>query len=77
MNRFPLVVVVGAVLVILGLIGFAIPMFTTQETTELARVGELKLQTTQTTSHIISPLLSGGVLVLGVILMGVGLYRKK
>lgn len=76
MNRFPFVVA-GAVLVVLGLIGFAIPMFTTEQTTELARVGELKLQTTQTTSHIIPPLLSGGVLVLGGILMIVGLYRKK
>lgn len=76
MGRFPLVGA-GAVLVILGLIGFAIPMFTTQETTELARVGELRLQTTQTTSHIIPPLLSGGLLAIGVILMGVGLYRKK
>ncbi len=76
MNRSPLVVV-GALLVVLGLIGFAIPIFTTQETTELARVGELKLQTTQTTSHIIPPLLSGGVLVVGVLLLGAGFYRKK
>lgn len=76
MNRSPLIVV-GAVLVILGLMGFAIPIFTTQETTELARVGELKLQATETTSHIIPPLLSGGVLVLGVVLIGAGLYRKK
>ncbi len=76
MNRSPLVVV-GAVLVVLGLIGFAIPIFTTQETTELARVGELKLQATETTSHIIPPLLSGGVLALGVVLIGAGLYRKK
>lgn len=76
MNRSPLVVV-GALLVVLGLIGFAIPIFTTQETTELARVGELKLQTTQTTSHIIPPLLSGGVLVVAVLLLGAGFYRKK
>jgi hypothetical protein len=76
MNRSPLVVV-GAILVILGLIAFAIPIFTTQETTELARVDELKLQATETTSHIIPPLLSGGVLVLGVVLIGAGLYRKK
>jgi hypothetical protein len=76
MNRSPLIVV-GAILVVLGLMGFAIPIFTTQETTELARVGELKLQATETTSHIIPPLLSGGVLVLGVVLIGAGLYRKK
>ena len=76
MNRSPLVIV-GAVLVVLGLVGFAIPIFTTQETTELARVGELKLQATESTSHVIPPLLSGGVLVLGVVLIGAGLYRKK
>ena len=76
MSRSPLIVV-GAVLVVLGLIGFAIPIFTTQETTELARVGELKLQTTQTTSHVIPPLLIGGVLVAGVLLLGAGFYRKK
>ncbi|MDP2372256.1 hypothetical protein [Reyranella sp.] len=76
MNRSPLIVV-GAILVVLGLMGFAIPIFTTQETTELAKVGELKLQATETTSHIIPPLLSGGVLVLGVVLIGAGLYRKK
>ncbi|MDI1287281.1 MAG: hypothetical protein PSV46_23045 [Reyranella sp.] len=76
MNQSPLVVV-GAILVVLGLIGFAIPIFTTQETTELARVGELKLQATESTSHIIPPLLSGGVLVLGIVLIGAGLYRKK
>ncbi|MDP2330388.1 MAG: hypothetical protein Q8M19_06800 [Reyranella sp.] len=76
MSRSPLVVA-GAVLVVLGLMGFAIPIFTTQETTELARVSELKLQATETTSHIIPPLLSGGVLVLGIVLIGAGLYRKN
>lgn len=76
MSRFPLVAV-GAVLVVLGLIGFAIPIFTPQETTELARIGELKLQTTETTSHISPPQLSGGALVLGVVLIGRGFTLKK
>ena len=40
-------------------------------------MGELKLQATETTSHIIPPLLSGGVLALGVVLIGTGLYLKK
>ncbi len=70
-------VVIGTALVILGLIGFAFPIFTTKETTELARVGELKLETTQTTTHVIPPLLIGGVLVAGVVLLGAGLYRKR
>ncbi|TAJ97433.1 MAG: hypothetical protein EPO41_03240 [Reyranella sp.] len=70
-------VVIGTVLVVLGLIGFAFPMFTTKETTELARLGELKLETTQTTTHVVPPLVIGGVLVAGVILLGAGLYRKR
>lgn len=76
MSRSPLILI-GAVLVALGLIGFAIPMFTTQETRDVAKIGDLKIQTTETTSHIVPPLLSGGVLVLGVILIGAGVYRKR
>ncbi|MDP1750726.1 MAG: hypothetical protein Q8L22_14815 [Reyranella sp.] len=71
MSRSSLVAV-GAVLVVPGLIGFAIPIFTAQETTELARIGEFKLQATEMTSHIIPPLLAGGALVLGVVLIGAG-----
>lgn len=41
----------------------------------MARIGDLKLQTTESTSHVIPPLLSGSVLVLGVILIGAGLYQ--
>ncbi|MGZ5907060.1 MAG: hypothetical protein ACXWKQ_17075 [Reyranella sp.] len=66
----------GAVLVALGLIGFAMPIFTTQQTKEVARIGDVKLQTTESTSHVVPRLVRGGVLVLGVILIGAGLYRK-
>jgi hypothetical protein len=75
MSRSPLIVG-GAVLVALGLIGLAIPIFTTQQTKEMARIGDLTLQTTESTSYVVPPLLSGGVLVLGVILIGAGLYRR-
>ena len=37
----------GAVLLLLGLIGFAVPYFTTQQTKDVAKVGDLKLQTTE------------------------------
>jgi hypothetical protein len=76
MSRSPLIIG-GAVLVALGLIGFAIPLFTTQQTKDVARIGDLKLQTTESTSHVIPPLLSGGVLVLGAILIGAGLYQRR
>jgi hypothetical protein len=67
----------GLALVLLGLVGFAIPIFTTQQTKEVARIGDLKLQSTESTSHIIPPLLSGGALVLGVVLIGAGFYQKR
>jgi hypothetical protein len=71
------IVIIGVILVIVGVLGFAIPVFTTQNTEEVARIGNLKLQNTEDTSHRIPPILSGGVLVLGLILIGTGLYQKR
>ncbi len=67
----------GAVLIVLGLLGFAVPIFTTQQTEEVAHVGDLKLQTTENTSHVIPSFLSAGALVLGIVLVGGGLYQKR
>jgi hypothetical protein len=67
----------GAALVLLGLVAFAIPVFTTQQTTDVARIGDLRLQTTESRSHVIPPFLGGGALVLGVILIGAGFYQKR
>jgi hypothetical protein len=66
----------GAVLVLLGLLGFAVPFFTTQQTKDVATIGDLKLQTTESRSFAIPPLVSGGALVLGVVLIGAGVYRR-
>ena len=67
----------GAALAVLGLIGLAIPVFTTQETKEVAKIGDLKLQTTENTSHVVPPLLSEGALALGIVLIGAGLYMRR
>jgi len=67
----------GAILILLGLIGFAIPIFTTQQTTDVARIGDLKIQTTESTSHVIPPIVSSGALVVGVLLLGAGLFQKR
>jgi hypothetical protein len=69
--------IAGVALVLLGLVGFAIPIFTTQQTKDVARIGDLKLQSTESTSHVIPPIVSGGALVLGVVLIGAGLYQKR
>jgi uncharacterized membrane protein len=76
MGRMNGLVIIGMILVVLGVLGFAIPVFTTQQTEEVARIGDLTLQNTEDTSHRIPPLLSGGALIAGLILIGTGLYRK-
>ena len=77
MGRMNGLIAIGAILVLLGVVGFAIPVFTTQETEEVARIGDLTLQSTEDTSHRIPPMLSGGVLLLGAILIGAGLYQRR
>ena len=67
----------GAVLVILGLLGFAVPFFSAQQTKDVAKIGDLKLQTTETTTYAIPPYVSGGALALGIVLIGAGLYQKR
>ena len=64
-------------LLIVGIVGLAVPVFTTHKTEDVAKIGDLKIQTTENTSHNIPPVLSGGVLALGVVLIGLGLYRKR
>jgi hypothetical protein len=69
--------IIGIILVVAGVVGFAVPVFTTQQTKEIARIGDVKLQDTEDTSHRIPPILSGGALVLGIILIGSSLYQKR
>jgi hypothetical protein len=70
-------VIGGAVLALLGLVGLAIPVFTTQQTKEVARIGDLKIETKENASYSVPPLVSGGALVIGVILIGAGFYQKR
>ena len=69
--------VAGILFAILGIAGLAIPVFTTQQTTDVAKVGDLKLQMQESTSYAIPPLASGGALAFGIVLIGAGLYRKR
>jgi hypothetical protein len=67
----------GEVLALPGLLAFSIAVFTTQQTSDVFKVGDLKLQTTQTRTFVIAPFLAGSALVLGVRLIGADLYRKR
>ena len=76
MNR-SIMTVLGVILVLVGLFAFAVPVFTTQHTEDVARVGDLKLQTTQRRSYEIPALVSGGVLLLGVVLIGAAVRQRR
>lgn len=67
----------GAVLVLVGLMMFAVPMFSTQHTEDVAKIGDLKLQTTERQWYVIPPIVSGGALILGVVLIGAGFYQRR
>jgi hypothetical protein len=79
MNRSTMnsLMICGAILVLVGLLAFAVPEFSTQHTEDVARIGNLKLQTTEHEWYFIPPIVSGGALVLGVILMGAGFYQRR
>ncbi len=67
----------GAVLAIVGLILLAYPFFTTQQTKDVANVGSLHLQENQQQTHMVPPILSGGVLAIGVVLLAGGLMKSQ
>jgi hypothetical protein len=72
-----MLVISGAILALLGVTGLAIPVFATQKTTEVAKIGDLKIDAQENTFHSIPPLISGSVLVLGILLIGGGLYQRR
>ena len=67
---------VGAALVLLGLFAMAVPYFTTTQTKDVAKIGDLSIQSKQETGHSIPPLVSGGMLVIGVVMLGAGLMKR-
>jgi hypothetical protein len=77
MSRMNGLMIVGVIFLIAGRLGFAIPVFTTQKTEDVVRLGDVRIQSTQDVSHNIPPILSGGLLILGVVLIGVGVYGRN
>ena len=69
------IVAAGAILALLGLLGLAIPVFSTSQTKNVAQLGDLKIQANEETSHAVPPMLAGGALLVGLMLVGVG-YMK-
>ena len=67
---------IGAILAIVGFIMFAYPFFTTHQTKEVAHVGPLHVEQNEQQTHMIPPILAGGVLAVGVVLLAGGLVKR-
>ena len=68
---------IGAIIGLLGLLAMAQPMFTTNQTKNVATFGDLKIQANEQTSHEIPPILSGAALIVGLVMVAGGLYQKQ
>jgi hypothetical protein len=68
--------IIGLVLIAVGILGFLIPAFTTRDTKDVASIGGVTLQAKEDETHVIPPLVAGGVLVVGVLLLGAGVIKR-
>ena len=71
------ILLIGTALALLGLVGFAIPIFTTTDTQSVAKIGDLSIQAKEETPHAIPPLVSGGLLAIGLVLMGAAMLKRQ
>jgi drug/metabolite transporter (DMT)-like permease len=71
------VIIFGAVLVLVGLIAFAMPSFNTEETKDVVKLGDLKVQAKTEEPHFIPPLVSEGAMLLGILLIGAGVVMNR
>ena len=60
----------GGLLLLMGILGLAIPKFTTSQTTDLASVGDVTFQNKTISHHMVSQPLTIAALLLGVALIG-------
>lgn len=67
----------GVLLAFVGILGLAVPVFTTSQTKDVVKMGDLRLQNTEHSTHVVPEALSAGVLILGVVLIGAGIYQKS
>lgn len=70
-------IIVGAIILLLGLWGIAMPVFTTHETEEVAKLGDIKVQSQKENVHAVPVIVSEGAIVLRAILVGAGLFARR
>ena len=70
-------VLIGAILAIVGVIAFAVPVFTTEHTEEVAKIGDLKVTAKDKDTHVIPSFVGPAALGIGIVLMGAGLLARR
>lgn len=70
-------VILGAILLVLGVIGFAMPVFTATQNKDVAKVGDLKIQAKETDTHVIPPIAAAAILAVGAVMLGVGALNRR
>jgi hypothetical protein len=68
--------IVGVVLIVLGIVGFAIGGITFTRERTVAEVGPLELRTEERETFPITPIAAGAALVAGIVLVVVGSRRR-
>ena len=71
------IVWLGALFARLGILGLVIPEFSTSHTKNVVNLGDVKIQSTEKSTHMVPPALGAGVVILGAILVGGGLYQRR
>ena len=71
------IIILGAVIALAGLVGFAAPSFNTEKTQDVVKFGDLKVQAKTEQPHVIPPVLSEGAIVLGVLLIAAGVVMNR
>ena len=67
----------GIAIALLAIVGFVAPVFTTSQTKDIASIGDVKIQSTEQSTHVVPVGLSTIALAVGLVLIGVGVYTKR
>lgn len=71
------VMIAGAIIAVLGVLAIAIPVFTTERTKEVAKLGDLKITANEQTTHVVPPIVGPAVLGIGLVLMGAAFLGRR
>ena len=67
----------GALLFLLGILGLAVPVFSTTKTEDVAKLGGLKIQARHDQTHVIPPMVSEAAIVFGGVLIGAAVLTQN